>query len=101
MKKNETLDTFIAVGSFDHHANVELFTLSSSKWQIKKKYDYTIDISQYAILAVEKKFYIFGGRSAETKVLTNQDINTVIIPIKRPLIKRHIPKNLKMVLINP
>ena len=27
--------------------------------------------------------------------------NTVIIPIKRPLIKRHIPKILKMVLINP
>ena len=73
--KHHTLDTLIAVGDWGYeHAHVELFSLSSSKWQNKKDYPYSKDISKYSILAVEKKFIIFGGFNSKRKVLTNQDI---------------------------
>ena len=70
--KHHTLDTLIAVGhwasSFDKHNHVELFTLSSSKWLIKKDYPYFMDIHAHSILAFEKKFIIFGGRCSEKQV---------------------------------
>ena len=69
--KHHTLDTLIAVGDRDTHTHVELFSLSSSKWQNKKDYPYSEDISSYSILAVEKRFIIFGGWSSKRKVLTN------------------------------
>ena len=69
--KHHTLDTFIAVGNRSEHNHVELFSLSSSKWQTKKDYPYSKDISSYGILAAEKKFVIFGGWSDKRKVLTN------------------------------
>ena len=71
--KHHTLDTLIAVGdgSYPRHSHVELFSLSSSKWQSKKDYPYSEDISSYSILAVEKRFIIFGGCSSKRKVLTN------------------------------
>ena len=74
--KHHTLDTLIAVGSYDDPIHVELFSLSSSKWQIKKDYPYSEDIYSYSILAVERKFIIFGGFSDKRKVLTNQDIKS-------------------------
>ena len=69
--KHHTLDTLIAVGDFNVHNHVELFILSSSKWQIKKDYPYSKDISHYSILAVEKFFVIFGGFRSKRKGLTN------------------------------
>ena len=39
--KHNTLDTIIAVGHRMHPTHVELFTMSDSKWDIKK--DYTTD----------------------------------------------------------
>ena len=72
--KHHTLDTLIAVGDRNGHTHVELFSLSSSKWQNKKDYPYSEDICFYSILAVERKFIIFGGWSKKRKVLTNQDI---------------------------
>ena len=71
--KHHTLDTLIAVGKPGHN-HVELFSLSSSKWQIKKDYPYSKRIDYYSILAVERKFIIFGGYSYKRKVLPNQDI---------------------------
>ena len=73
--KHHTLDTLIAVGAYAH-THVELFSLSSSKWQIKKDYPYSEDIHWYSILAVEKKFIMFGGWSYKRKVLTNQEIKS-------------------------
>ena len=64
----------IAVGAWNSHTHVELFTLDSSTWQNKTDYPYTEDIYEYAILAAEKKFIIFGGKSWKRKVFTNQDI---------------------------
>ena len=55
------------------HNHVELFKQSITKWQTKKDYPYTKDISRYSILAIEKKFIIFGGYTFERKVLTIQD----------------------------
>ena len=76
--KHKVLDTLIAVGHYasdkDYNNHVELFTLSSSKWRIKRDYPYSMDIHWYSILAVEKKFIIFGGKSYIRKLLTNQDI---------------------------
>ena len=72
--KHHTLDTIIAVGGLDthiQHNHTELFTLASSKWQVREDYPYSKDINTYSILAVEKKFVIFGGRSYKRKVLTN------------------------------
>ena len=70
--KQHTLDTLIAVGDGDRHggghSHVELFSLSSSKWQIKKDYPYSKDIYHYSILAVERKFIIFGGFSYKRKL---------------------------------
>ena len=76
--KHYTLDTLIAVGDTisQTHSHVELFSLSSSKWQNKKDYPYSKDICRYSILAVERKFIIFGGYSWKRKVLTNQDIKS-------------------------
>ena len=74
--KHYTLDTLIAVGDYVDHTHVELFSLSSSKWQIKNDYPYSKDINSYSILAVERKFIIFGGYSRKRKVLTNQDIKS-------------------------
>ena len=74
--KHHTLDTLIAVGDADDHTHVELFSLSSSKWQNKKDYPYSKDIFRYSILAVERKFIIFGGFSRKRKVLTNQDVKS-------------------------
>ena len=75
--KHHTLDTLIAVGDWrNEHNHVELFSLSSSKWRNKKDYPYSKDIYYYSILAVERKFIIFGGRSFKRKVLTNQDIKS-------------------------
>ena len=71
--KQDTLDKIIAVGEYYYNTHVELFSLSGSKWQIKKGYEYSKDISYYAILAFEKKFIIFGGWSGKRKVLINQD----------------------------
>ena len=71
--KHYTLDTLIAIGYAHTHTYVELFTLSSSKWQNKKAYPYSNDIYFYSILAVEKNFIIFGGRSMKRKVLINQE----------------------------
>ena len=77
--KYHTLDTFIAVGSIidkqniNQHNHTELFTLANSKWRIKKDYPQK-DIYLYSILAVERKFIIFGGMSHKRKVFTNQDI---------------------------
>ena len=70
--KHFILDTFIAVGEgrgTTGHSHTELFTLSSLKWQIKEDYPYSsretkkadMEIGFYSILAVEKKFIIFGG----------------------------------------
>ena len=72
--KHHTLDTLIAVGDAGGHSHVELFLLSSSKWQIKKDYPYSKDIFGYSILAVERKFIIFGGKSYIRKVLKSQNI---------------------------
>ena len=73
--KYDTLDTLIAVGSYNVHTRVELFTLSSLKWQNKKDYPLyaTADLYGYSILAVERKFIVFGGRAYNRKVLTKQD----------------------------
>ena len=72
--KHDTLDTLIAIGDAKYHNHVELFSLSSSKWENKKDYPYSKDIYSYSILAVENKFIIFGGWSHIRKVLANQDI---------------------------
>ena len=71
--KHDTLDTLIAVGDWDH-SHVELFTLSRLKWQKKNDYPYWSRICLYSILAFEKKFIVFGGMSANRKVLKNKDI---------------------------
>ena len=86
-KANYASDTLIAVGgakpgskgAYYEHTHAELFTLSSSKWQIKKEYPYSKQITLYSILAVEKMFIIFGGSRWKgevltRKVLTNQDM---------------------------
>ena len=52
-----------------------MFRLSTLKWRTKKDYPSADDIYYYSILAVEKKFIIFGGRS-HRKVLPNKDINS-------------------------
>ena len=79
-------DTLIDVGgakpgstTYYEHTHTELFTLSSSQWQIKKDYPYSKQITLYSILAVEKMFIIFGGSRWKgevltRKVLTNQDM---------------------------
>ena len=72
--KHHTLDTLIAVGSYNGHSHLELFSLASSKWQIKEDYPYSKNIYKYSILAVKRKFIMFGGWSDKRKVLTNQDI---------------------------
>ena len=73
--KHDTLDTLIAVGSYyPDHNHVELFTLSNSTWQIKNDYPHSKDISRYSILAIGRKFIVFGGWCQQRKVLTNQDI---------------------------
>ena len=70
-----TWDTLIAVGDYNpKHNHVELFNLANSRWKIKKDYPYSQDIYGYSILAVEKKFIIFGGYSWIRKVFTNQEI---------------------------
>ena len=56
------------------HSHVELFTLSNSKWQNKRDYNFTNDIYAYSILALEEKFIIFGGLTR--KVMTNQVIKS-------------------------
>ena len=62
--KHYPLDKLIAVGDLmNAHNHVELFTLSRSKWKIKKDYPYSKDISYYSILPVQKTFIIFGGYS--------------------------------------
>ena len=71
--KHNTLDTIIAVGHRMHHTHVELFTMTDSKWDIKKDYPYTTDISFYSLMAVEKTFILFGGYSYQRGVLTNRD----------------------------
>ena len=50
------------------------------------------------ILGTDENFAIYSTTTILTIFINTV---TVIIPIKRPLIKRHIPKILKMVLINP
>ena len=58
------LDKFIAVGNaYWPHSKVELFTLSSSNWEIKRDYLYysKIGIAKYSIITVDKKFILFGG----------------------------------------
>ena len=78
--KQFTLDKLIAVGGWSgKHNHVELFTMSSLKWTTKQDYPYSKDIAEHSILAVEKKFIIFGGSSTKRKVLTNQDIISNII----------------------
>ena len=72
----KALDVFIAVGNhepvfFDNNM-VELFSLTSLKWQNKKAYPFAKDIHGYSILAVEKRFILFGGRCFHRKVLTNK-----------------------------
>ena len=57
------------------HAKTELFQLSSAKWQIKNTYPYSMDIYMFSIIAFEKKFIIFGGRSLYRTVLKNRDIS--------------------------
>ena len=70
------LDKLIAVGNADHN-HVELFKLSTLKWERKKEYMYVYNetskfsqketesmterITKYSILAVEEKFVLFGG----------------------------------------
>ena len=71
--KHHTLDTLIAVGNYNDHAKVELFTIFYSKWQNKTDYPYSKDIYKYSILAVERTFIIFGGMSQKRKVFINQD----------------------------
>ena len=72
-----TLETIIAVGDFSvEHNHVELFTMSDAKWQIKEDYAYANDIGYYSILAVEKKFIIFGGFSRKRTVLPKFDIKS-------------------------
>ena len=71
--KHDTLDTLIVVGDNGLPSHTELFTLSSSKWQIKKGYPYSKNIYQYSILTVEKNFIIFGGHQNKMKVLNNQE----------------------------
>ena len=66
------LDTFVVVAGYQQ-ARVELFTLSSSKWQNKNNYPYSKDLYAYSIIAVEKKYVVFGGSSRFRKGLTNQD----------------------------
>ena len=71
--KNYTLDTFIAVAAYNEKPDgdkVEQFTLSSSYWEYKKSYPYSINLGYYSILAFDKKFIIFGGLSEKMKVLT-------------------------------
>ena len=63
----------IVVGDNGLPSHTELFTLSSSKWQIKKGYPYSKNIYQYSILTVEKNFIIFGGHQNKMKVLNNQE----------------------------
>ena len=75
--KHFTLDTLIAVGEWGEHTHVELFTLSNSKWQIREDYPFSKDISAYSILAVEKKFIIFGGYCKKRKVLINSSIKVM------------------------
>ena len=71
--KQQILDTLIAAGGADKpdHSHVELFSLSSSKWQNKADYPST-RLRRYSILAVEKKFILFGEKTEKRKVLINQ-----------------------------
>ena len=67
--KHYTLDTLIAVGdSKKEHGLAELFSLTSLKWQATLQYPYAPDIYGHSILAVEKKFILFGGWSVKRKV---------------------------------
>ena len=78
--KHHTLDTLIAVGNYNNHTNVELFsTIFNSKWQNKEDYPYSKDIYMYSILAVKRTFIIFGGMSQKRSVLTDQDIKIIKI----------------------
>ena len=65
---NYFLDSFIAVGQYDHN-HVEMFTMSRERWETKSDYPYSDVISRYSILTMEKTFIIFGGEGR--KVLTN------------------------------
>ena len=63
--------------TISYSKRVELFTLSSWEWQEKQSYSKVI--RRHSILAVEKKFILFGGESQEgrgfsRKVLTNYHI---------------------------
>ena len=78
---NDTLDILLAVGSgtpsLDHN-KVELFTLSTLKWQLKTSYPYQKVTYSFSILAIEKKFILFGGlgeyiTAHKRKAFTNQD----------------------------
>ena len=53
------------------HNVVELLT--GSKWEVKEEYPYSFDIYLYSILAVEKKFILFGGLSRFRQILINRD----------------------------
>ena len=75
--KFDSLDTFIAVGTWAYHNHVELFTLTSSKWQAKKDYPFAPDICSYSILTVEKKFILFGGHSKFSKDLSGGYQSTI------------------------
>ena len=76
--KHFTLDTLIAIGGRGNdtvkNSKVELFTLSSLKWENKKDYPYqSLDYGhEKSILAVESKFIVFAGKTDIRKVLTNQ-----------------------------
>ena len=63
--KHYALDTLIAVGGMDMFNylfnKVELFSLSSSKWQIKESYIGSLAINYFSILSFERKFIVFGG----------------------------------------
>ena len=69
--KHDTLDTLIAIGHFRTNSRVELFSLTTSKWQTKSDYPYSEDITGFSILSLDKKIFTFGGFSYKRKALTN------------------------------
>ena len=69
--KHDTLDTLIAVGHFQFNSRVEIFSLSTSKWQTKSDFPYSEDITGFSILSMNKNFFTFGGFSYKRKALTN------------------------------
>ena len=81
--KHFILDTLIAIGGWGNdtvkNSRVELFTLSSLKWENKKDYPYNNNADygyEKSILAVESKFIVFAGwtHPSGRTVLTNKDV---------------------------